>query len=118
MHKDRCGNPGLDVTLELNHHLAAHVLNLTLLHLIGEGAVPKATVEGPSLPEISHRMSVPTHCGGKVAVRQLIISSSRSPPPTVFAFFTEAERWAAWQGVGGKVDARAGGALRVIMPDA
>ncbi len=39
-------------------------------------------------------------------------------PPTVFAFFTDAERWTAWQGVGGKVDARAGGALRVIMPDA
>ena len=39
-------------------------------------------------------------------------------PPTVFAFFTDAERWTAWQGVGGKVDARAGGVLRVIMPDA
>lgn len=38
-------------------------------------------------------------------------------PPTVFAFFTDAERWTAWQGVGGKVDARAGGELRVIMPD-
>jgi uncharacterized protein YndB with AHSA1/START domain len=39
-------------------------------------------------------------------------------PPTVFAFFTDSERWAAWQGVGGTVDARAGGTLRVIMPDA
>ena len=39
-------------------------------------------------------------------------------PPTVFAFFTDIERWTAWQGVGGKVDARPGGALRVIMPDA
>ena len=39
-------------------------------------------------------------------------------PPTVFAFFTDSERWAAWQGVGGTVDARAGGQLRVIMPDA
>ena len=39
-------------------------------------------------------------------------------PGTVFAFFTDAERWNAWQGVGGKVDARAGGVLRVIMPDA
>ena len=39
-------------------------------------------------------------------------------PPTVFAFFTDIERWTAWQGVGGNVDARAGGALRVIMPDA
>jgi uncharacterized protein YndB with AHSA1/START domain len=36
----------------------------------------------------------------------------------VFAFFTDIERWTAWQGVGGKVDARPGGALRVIMPDA
>ena len=39
-------------------------------------------------------------------------------PPTVFACFTDAERWTAWQGVGGKVEARAGGVLRVIMPDA
>ena len=39
-------------------------------------------------------------------------------PSTVFAFFTDSERWAAWQGVGGTVDARAGGQLRVIMPDA
>jgi uncharacterized protein YndB with AHSA1/START domain len=39
-------------------------------------------------------------------------------PPTVFAFFTDSERWAAWQGVGGTVDARFGGQLRVIMPDA
>jgi uncharacterized protein YndB with AHSA1/START domain len=39
-------------------------------------------------------------------------------PPTVFAFFTESERWAEWQGVGGEVEARAGGALRVAMPDA
>ena len=23
-------------------------------------------------------------------------------PPTVFAFFTDIERWTAWQGVGGK----------------
>jgi uncharacterized protein YndB with AHSA1/START domain len=39
-------------------------------------------------------------------------------PPTVFAFFTNSERWAEWQGVGGEVEARAGGALRVTMPDA
>jgi uncharacterized protein YndB with AHSA1/START domain len=39
-------------------------------------------------------------------------------PPTVFAFFTDSERWAAWQGVGGTVAAWAGGQLRVIMPDA
>jgi uncharacterized protein YndB with AHSA1/START domain len=42
----------------------------------------------------------------------------RRVTPTVFAFFTDTERWTAWQGVGGKVDARAGGVLRVIMPDA
>ena len=39
-------------------------------------------------------------------------------PPTVFAFFTDSGRWAAWQGVGGTVTAWAGGQLRVIMPDA
>jgi uncharacterized protein YndB with AHSA1/START domain len=38
-------------------------------------------------------------------------------PPTVFAFFTDSERWAEWQGVGGVVDARAGGVLLVTMPD-
>ena len=39
-------------------------------------------------------------------------------PPTVFAFFTDPERWTAWQGVGGKIGAQAGGVLRVIMSDA
>ena len=39
-------------------------------------------------------------------------------PRTVFAFFTDPERWTAWQGVGGKIGAQAGGVLRVIMPDA
>ena len=39
-------------------------------------------------------------------------------PPTVFTFSTDVEGWTAWQCVGGKVDARAGGTLRVIMPDA
>ena len=27
-------------------------------------------------------------------------------PPTVFAFFTDIERWTAWQGVGGREDER------------
>jgi uncharacterized protein YndB with AHSA1/START domain len=38
-------------------------------------------------------------------------------PATVFSFFTDAERWTAWQGVGGEVDARADGILRIVMPD-
>src|SRR4029453_9448908 len=36
----------------------------------------KATVEVPPPPESSHRISVPTHCGGKVTVRQMITLSS------------------------------------------
>jgi uncharacterized protein YndB with AHSA1/START domain len=39
-------------------------------------------------------------------------------PSTVFAFFIDSERWTSWQGVGGTIDARAGGTLHVIMPDA
>ena len=38
-------------------------------------------------------------------------------PTTVFSVFTDVDRWTAWQGVGGELDARAGGLLRVIMPD-
>jgi hypothetical protein len=43
MHEDRCGNPGLDVALELNHDLAPDVRNLALLRLVGEGAVPEGS---------------------------------------------------------------------------
>ena len=39
-----------------------------------------------------------------------------APPATVFSFFTDADRWAAWQGVGGELDPRPGGELRVRMP--
>jgi uncharacterized protein YndB with AHSA1/START domain len=39
-------------------------------------------------------------------------------PATVFSFFTDVERWTAWQGVGAEVDARTGGMLRVVMPNA
>ncbi len=39
-------------------------------------------------------------------------------PSTVFSFFTDSERWAAWQGVEGQVDAQAGGAFRITMPGA
>ncbi len=42
----------------------------------------------------------------------------RGVTPDGVRILTDSERWAAWQGVGGTVDARAGGQLRVIMPDA
>jgi uncharacterized protein YndB with AHSA1/START domain len=37
-------------------------------------------------------------------------------PSTVFSFFTEVERWTAWQGVDGDVDASPGGVFRIRMP--
>jgi uncharacterized protein YndB with AHSA1/START domain len=37
-------------------------------------------------------------------------------PETVYAFFTDAERWISWQGVDGEVDPVPGGVLRVRMP--
>jgi hypothetical protein len=84
MHKDRCSNSGFDVLLEADHHLAPHIGNPALLRLVGEGAVPKGDRRRPVTPaEISQRISVPTHCGGKVAVRQVIILSSVYPAVAV-----------------------------------
>jgi uncharacterized protein YndB with AHSA1/START domain len=37
-------------------------------------------------------------------------------PETVYSFFTDIERWAEWQGVGGALDPRPGGELRIEMP--
>jgi uncharacterized protein YndB with AHSA1/START domain len=37
-------------------------------------------------------------------------------PETVFSFFTDHARWTEWQGIGGTIDARPGGELRVQMP--
>ena len=48
----------------------------------------------------------------EVVVTRLIAAS----PATVFAFFTDAERWTQWQGVDGVIDARPGGVLQVRMP--
>lgn len=47
-----------------------------------------------------------------VVVTRMIDAS----PATVFSFFTEIERWAAWQGIGGELDPRPGGGLRIDMP--
>lgn len=48
----------------------------------------------------------------EVVVTRLIAAS----PATIFAFFTDAERWTQWQGVDGVIDPRPGGVLRVRMP--
>ena len=37
-------------------------------------------------------------------------------PATVFSFFTDLERWTSWQGVGGELDPRPGGVIRIRMP--
>ena len=39
-------------------------------------------------------------------------------PATVFSFFTDVERWTAWQGVDGLIDAGPGGVFRIRMPGA
>ena len=35
-------------------------------------------------------------------VSDVVVALDRRVTPTVFAFFTDIERWTAWQGVGGK----------------
>ncbi len=47
-----------------------------------------------------------------VVVTRMIAAS----PATVFSFFTDIERWIAWQGIEGEIDARAGGVLQITMP--
>jgi uncharacterized protein YndB with AHSA1/START domain len=37
-------------------------------------------------------------------------------PETVYSFFTDLDRWIAWQGVNGELDPTPGGALRIEMP--
>ena len=49
-----------------------------------------------------------------VVVTRLIAAA----PPTVFSFFTDADRWTSWQGVDAEIDARAGGTIRIRMPGA
>jgi uncharacterized protein YndB with AHSA1/START domain len=49
-----------------------------------------------------------------VVVTRVIAAS----PATVFSFFTDLERWTAWQGVDGELDARPGGSFRIRMPGA
>jgi uncharacterized protein YndB with AHSA1/START domain len=48
----------------------------------------------------------------ELVVTRLVAAS----PETVYSFFTDAERWISWQGVGGEVDPVPGGVLRVRMP--
>ena len=37
-------------------------------------------------------------------------------PATVFSFFSDVERWTAWQGMDGTVECRPGGTFRLRMP--
>lgn len=41
-----------------------------------------------------------------------------APPETVFAYFTDPERYRAWQGVAAELDPRPGGLFRVVQNDA
>jgi uncharacterized protein YndB with AHSA1/START domain len=48
----------------------------------------------------------------------VVTRSIAAAPATVFSFFTDAERWASWQGVDGEIDASPGGIFRIRMPGA
>jgi len=43
--------------------------------------------------------------------------SIRAPRETVFRFFTDSARWAAWWGKGSTIDARPGGVVSIRYPD-
>jgi uncharacterized protein YndB with AHSA1/START domain len=45
--------------------------------------------------------------------RELVIRAERA---TVFAFLTDSERFARWWGVGSSIEARVGGAVRIVYP--
>jgi uncharacterized protein YndB with AHSA1/START domain len=38
------------------------------------------------------------------------------PPATVFNYFTDSTRWARWFGAGSTIEARPGGAMRIVFP--
>jgi uncharacterized protein YndB with AHSA1/START domain len=40
-----------------------------------------------------------------------------APPATVFSFFTDNERWAAWWGPGSTIDPRPGGRVHIVHPN-
>jgi len=56
------------------------------------------------LPELPHRLE-----------RAVVIQASRE---TVFQFFTDEARWAAWWGAGSRIDARPGGRVVIRYPNA
>ena len=41
----------------------------------------------------------------------------QAPPDVVFRYFTDSGRWAAWWGKGSTIDARPGGAVRIVHPN-
>lgn len=43
--------------------------------------------------------------------------SIAAPPSVVYAYLTESDKWARWQGVTASLDARTGGLFRMSMPD-
>jgi uncharacterized protein YndB with AHSA1/START domain len=55
------------------------------------------------MPELMHLLE-----------RTLIIEATR---PTIFRFFTDTDRWAAWWGTGSAIDARPGGRVLIRYPN-
>lgn len=51
-------------------------------------------------------------------IEVVVIRRIAASPATVFSFFTNIQRWTAWQGVDGEIDPRPGGVFRVRMPGA
>jgi uncharacterized protein YndB with AHSA1/START domain len=39
-----------------------------------------------------------------------------APPSAVYAYLTDSNRWARWQGVDATIEARPGGLFRILMP--
>jgi uncharacterized protein YndB with AHSA1/START domain len=39
-----------------------------------------------------------------------------APPSAVYAYLTDSNRWAQWQGVDATIEARPGGLFRILMP--
>ncbi len=62
---------------------------------------------------MSKRSSAPAPAAPNEVLRSLLICARRE---TVFRYFTDSERFAAWWGAGSHIDARPGGALSIHYP--
>src|SRR5688572_20343816 len=64
----------------------------------------------PNLPRQPRSMPKGRGMNGDVVIVERVI---KARPATVFAFFTERDRWLSWQGVSAEIDPRPGGVFRM-----